>query len=155
MREIVFRRCRLEIEPNHTVRIIIDKRVAVTMPPPMAHDHMAELEAATFDYDDANKLHVDRIVAAAFIMDCNDESFAADEDVRALLTGTPPPSLGKWGMTANVWFDKVRRGWAGWPHGQPVVVTNVTSFIGSAVTEDRRASGRNNVGEPTVNVGVG
>lgn len=139
MREILFRRCRLEIEPSGVVRIWKDGHLSADMHPPQEHERLAQVHAATFGYDSPRRCHIDHIVAEAWLWDIFDRDWALEEDVAALLLDDPLPTAGTWDEMSRFWFRRVRDGWPLVEHGHVLNASTWTSFLASAIKADHDA----------------
>jgi hypothetical protein len=142
MRELIFRRCRLEIEPSGVVRIVRDG-VTATMTPPPADDRMVKLQAAAHGYDDVLRFHIDYRIAAAWLFDLFDKDFAGDDDLEHLLKNEPLPAAGQWDEMSRFWFQRVLAGWPVISHTEALNASTWTSFLASAIKADRDADNRN------------
>lgn len=132
MREIVFRRCRLEIEPTGLVRVI-------HFAPDQFGRHLdatpGEIKLIAPTREQPNEM-VDVVIAHAFLTDVLDEPGVDDETISFLLLGVPIAAFGQWDTMAQIWFDRLRRGWQLVGHGEPLIAATVTSFLASAIEED-------------------
>ncbi len=134
MREIIFRRCKLQIETNGDMRIFQDD------------DQIAELTNTNPDL-------VNKMVARCFIADCLDTDLT-DARIQRNLEDGNLPDFGIWAELAHHWYDKLRDGWELWPHDRPVDARTVTGFIGSALRASNR-DGEGDAGEHETVVGRG
>lgn len=135
MREILFRRCRLEIEPSGVVRVFRNGQTSDNMN--VKRDRLAEVEAAAYGYSDLHKYHVDHKIAVAWLWDLFDNDFADNDDIAHLLRDEPLPGAGTWDEMSRFWFKRVRDGWPLVEHGQALNAMTWTSFLASAIKADR------------------
>ena len=134
MREILFRRCRLEIEPSGIIRTITGD--AVEQSTPLPDTSQGRSTAAYYGYDNLRKFHEDFCVAWAYILDLAIPLSPDDTEVHALMTDNPVPAFGPWDEMARFWFKRVRDGWPLVEHGQALNATTWTSFLASAIKAD-------------------
>jgi hypothetical protein len=148
MREIAFRRCRLEIEPSGIVRTVKDGQVSADMA--VSRDRLAEVGAAACGFDDLLTYHVNHKIAVAWLWDVFDEDFVEDADVRALLCDEPNPKFGQWDIMLRFWFSRVCAGAETIQHGRVINAATFTSLFASAIKADRDADNRDEGRDATV-----
>lgn len=135
MREIIFRRCRIEIESDQVTVYVID----CDAPPQVGY------------IEDPNTLN--NFIARAFIADCLDLPIN-HPTVEANYKDEALTDFGVWAEMARIWYDRLRKGWTLWPHDRPVDARTVTGFLGSAILADHR-DGDGNAAVNETNVGRG
>lgn len=135
MREILFRRCRLEIEPSGIIRMAGPGGQLAEMRAP--NDRPFATEAAAHGYDDLTQYFTHRMIATLWLLDLFDTDFAKVDDVEHLLKNEPLPGAGAWDEMARFWFTRTRDGWPLLEHGQALNAATWTSFLASAIKADR------------------